>query len=655
MRKRKASSGPAVKESEQLPPAHASLAAVHVATLTAAAFLAPKGVPCTLSHLAASVKALAGLELTPTALRHMVGVDAQLALRHAVSASGEVELELVLRESLRMLVTPGAVRSRHKRFRSLLVALTSSELPLAPLPPQPAGTCAVAAAASSVGGSPERRGVPTGASEATSPSLDTVGQPSPPPRPLRHANVAAALSPSEHSHAGESSGSSARASLGRSRHCATLEAADAPTTAHTIGDNAAEPAVSAPPTGLEGGVLSTVLRRELEGARRGTGAPASATLRFLRALHRSPFARDQAVFYHELPAKPARFATPCATLAPAVWACLQAAGRSSLYTHQVEAIDALMGGRHVMLCTPTASGKSIGYAVPTLHAMATDANARALFIFPTKALAQDQMRALRELSCAGGTALFGLPIHTYDGDTPQSERAQLRASARVILTNPDMLHCALLPHHHTEWADVLRYLKYVVIDEAHMYRGVFGAHVALILRRLRRLAALHGACPSFACCSATVGNAAELFEQLTGLQGAAVICNEGSPRGWARRLHSIAWRRRLLQPHSTSQRVRKPCCHRTTEFLVCRRARLSRPNPCHTGAAAFCSGTRPCRTRRHVSLTARECPSSHPSRRRHRWQPRRRRRSGAVAAGREMAAARKRTEGRALLRPPRAP
>ena len=241
------------------------------------------------------------------------------------------------------------------------------------------------------------------------------------------------------------------------------------------------------------------------------------TIAFLRVLRKSAFYKDQVVHYHEQSARPPAYAPLRSPLAPAVTTLLEAAGRSRLYSHQAEAIDELLDGGHVMLCTPTASGKSLGYTVPTLHLMATCAEARAIYIFPTKALAQDQMRALRSLSCMGSTPLFGLPIHTYDGDTPQSERAGLRASTRIFLTNPDMLHMAMLPAH-AEWAAVLANLKLVVVDEAHMYKGVFGAHVALILVWLRRLAALYGAKPSFACCSATVGNPSDLFEQLTGCQ-----------------------------------------------------------------------------------------------------------------------------------------
>ena len=239
--------------------------------------------------------------------------------------------------------------------------------------------------------------------------------------------------------------------------------------------------------------------------------------------------------FHETAARPPRYAELTRPLAPAVRAAMAAAGLDKLYSHQAAAVDAVLGGGHVMLCTPTASGKSLGYNLPALHALATDASARCLYLFPTKALAQDQLRALRALSSAGATSLFGVRVDTYDGDTPQAERADVRAHARVIITNPDMLHCALLPGH-AEWAHVLASLRLIVVDEAHMYRGVFGSHVASILRRLRRLAAMHGASPSVVCCSATVGNPQDLFEGLTGIADPLVLTEDGSPHG----------RRRLL-------------------------------------------------------------------------------------------------------------
>ena len=517
-----------------LPALHEQLASLYAATLTAASFLAPKGVACTLERLLPVVQSLSRMELTADALRTMAAIDAQLALKYAVSPSGGVVLELVLRESLRMVSTPGAVRSRCKRFRQLLRAHGDAEsLPLAPLPPQPDGLppapppsmspsrpAAAAAACGDVRGSDGSSSSTTVAAGASAEGAsETSGLPSPPPRQLRRADFAPVVSPNT--------------------EAPTAAAAPGAATSDASVEGAHEEAATAPPLPPKDILWDAIGGELAEGhgcdETHAARSSSSRTIAFLRVLRKSAFYKDQVVHYHEQSARPPAYAPLRSPLAPAVTTLLEAAGRSRLYSHQAEAIDELLDGGHVMLCTPTASGKSLGYTVPTLHLMATCAEARAIYIFPTKALAQDQMRALRSLSCMGSTPLFGLPIHTYDGDTPQSERAGLRASTRIFLTNPDMLHMAMLPAH-AEWAAVLANLKLVVVDEAHMYKGVFGAHVALILRRLRRLAALYGAKPSFACCSATVGNPSDVFEQLTGVRGAKVITADGSPHG----------RRRLL-------------------------------------------------------------------------------------------------------------
>jgi len=182
---------------------------------------------------------------------------------------------------------------------------------------------------------------------------------------------------------------------------------------------------------------------------------------------------------------------------------------------------------NVMVSTSSASGKSLCYNIAVLEAVLTEPASRALYLFPTKALAQDQLRSLQELFCPG--LLKWNELDTFDGDTPQAARAEIRKRARVILTNPDMLHLGILPNHQS-WSRVLRHLKYVVVDEAHTYRGVFGSHVACVLRRLRRLCALYGAKPRFICCSATIANAGEHAEGLVGLPF-SVVDNDGSPHG----------------------------------------------------------------------------------------------------------------------------
>ena len=181
-----------------------------------------------------------------------------------------------------------------------------------------------------------------------------------------------------------------------------------------------------------------------------------------------------------------------------------------LYVHQRDAFDAAARGEHVILATGTASGKSLGFNLPVLDAIASDPKNRALYLYPTKALSQDQARALAELKAPNVRAAI------YDGDTPGERRWQIRKWANIVLTNPDMLHVGVLPHH-DRWADVLHNLRYIVVDEAHVYRGVFGSHVGNVLRRLRRLAQVYGADPQFLLASATIANPGELAARLTGV------------------------------------------------------------------------------------------------------------------------------------------
>ena len=208
-------------------------------------------------------------------------------------------------------------------------------------------------------------------------------------------------------------------------------------------------------------------------------------------------------------------------LHPAVADALHGRGVGSLYAHQAEAFEAAREG-HVMVTTATASGKSLAFNLPVLHTLAADPRARALYLYPTKALAQDQARALHALG-----ARFLRPS-IYDGDTPREERRAVRSRANLILTNPDMLHVGILPNHRS-WGDMLSNLAWVVIDEAHAYRGVFGSHVANVLRRLRRLANAYGTEPRFVLTSATIANPVELAERLTGLD-VRLVDRDGAPR-----------------------------------------------------------------------------------------------------------------------------
>ncbi len=205
---------------------------------------------------------------------------------------------------------------------------------------------------------------------------------------------------------------------------------------------------------------------------------------------------------------------------------LRSRGIQSLYAHQAAAIDAVHAGEDVVVVTPTASGKTLCYMLPVLQALATDPSARALFLFPTKALGQDQVTELAELALASELAIAAA---TYDGDTPAPIRSAIRTAGQVVVTNPDMLHSAILPHH-TKWFQLFEQVQIIVIDELHTYRGVFGSHVANVLRRLLRLCRHYGSNPIIVCASATIGNPAELAAQLTG-RTPRLIDRNGAPRG----------------------------------------------------------------------------------------------------------------------------
>jgi DEAD/DEAH box helicase domain-containing protein len=222
------------------------------------------------------------------------------------------------------------------------------------------------------------------------------------------------------------------------------------------------------------------------------------------------------------PAREARLAPLPDELHPRVLEALAAQGIDELYTHQRAAWDAAARGEHVVVTTGTASGKTLAFNLPVLDAIAHEPKQRALYLYPTKALAQDQLRSL---------STFRLPklrAAIYDGDTETERRWQIRKWANLVLTNPDMLHIGVLPHH-DRWGDVLSNLRYVIVDEAHVYRGVFGSHVANVLRRLRRLAKIYGAEPQFLLASATIANPGELVERLLGVP-ATVIGDDGAPR-----------------------------------------------------------------------------------------------------------------------------
>ncbi|MDE3133133.1 MAG: DEAD/DEAH box helicase, partial [Acidobacteriota bacterium] len=209
-------------------------------------------------------------------------------------------------------------------------------------------------------------------------------------------------------------------------------------------------------------------------------------------------------------------------LDPRVHDALQQAGIDALYLHQRDALLSAFEAPTIVT-TGTASGKSLCFQLPTLETLVTDPTARALYLYPTKALAQDQARALHNFKL---TAQLRPAI--YDGDTPSRERPAIRRRSNLVITNPDMLHIGILPHH-AAWGDLLANLAFVVIDEAHVYRGVFGSHVANVLRRLRRAAAYYGSQPRFLLASATIANPVELAQKLTGLDNLNLVDNDSAP------------------------------------------------------------------------------------------------------------------------------
>jgi DEAD/DEAH box helicase domain-containing protein len=248
------------------------------------------------------------------------------------------------------------------------------------------------------------------------------------------------------------------------------------------------------------------------------------TTDFVQLLRRMPGYTNQIAHVEPLGQRVARYATPTEPLPERLAQTLAERGITQLYAHQAAALNAARSGRHVGVVTATASGKTLCYQLPIVETLLADPQARAICLFPTKALAGDQLRSLKNLA-----EPLGLAVATLDGDTPRPERDTIRSRGRILLSNPDLLHRTLLPDHR-RWAALLAGLRYVVIDEAHIYRGVFGSHVALILRRLRRLCAHYGAAPQFICCSATSANPAEHLQALIG-DPVEVIDEDGAPQG----------------------------------------------------------------------------------------------------------------------------
>jgi len=205
---------------------------------------------------------------------------------------------------------------------------------------------------------------------------------------------------------------------------------------------------------------------------------------------------------------------------------LKEKGISKLYSHQASALESIKNKKNVVVVTPTASGKTLCYNLPVLDSILKDENSRAIYLFPTKALSQDQLTELYQLVSALDE---GIKTYTYDGDTPSSARQAIRKKGHIVVTNPDMLHLGILPHH-TKWMDFFGNLKYVVIDEIHIYRGVFGSHLANVIRRLKRICQFYGSSPQFICCSATIANPRELSQKIVG-EDFVLVDNNGAPQG----------------------------------------------------------------------------------------------------------------------------
>jgi len=232
--------------------------------------------------------------------------------------------------------------------------------------------------------------------------------------------------------------------------------------------------------------------------------------------------------WHQVPARPGAFQPLPAAIHPAVAAAFAKLGYSQLYSHQAAAWDHLQANENIAVVTGTASGKTLCYNLPVLDALLRDTEARALYLFPTKALAYDQSNEL-DTWLEAMSQKAAIPFSTYDGDTPTHQRSAIRRKARLLISNPDMLHAGILPNH-TAWAEFFGNLKFVVIDEMHTYRGVFGSHVANVLRRLARLLKFYGATPLFVLASATIANPGELAERLIE-QPVTLIDQDGAPRG----------------------------------------------------------------------------------------------------------------------------
>jgi len=248
------------------------------------------------------------------------------------------------------------------------------------------------------------------------------------------------------------------------------------------------------------------------------------------SLKRDSGFNSNTTYWKHIPAREAQFTEFPENLDQRIITALQKRGIKKLYTHQADAISSVISGKNTVIVTPTASGKTLCYNIPVLNAVLHSREARALYLFPTKALAQDQLTELHSIvELLGEHIDFDIKSYTFDGDTPQSARKAIKSSGHIVVTNPDMLHTGVMPHH-TTWVKLFENLQYIVIDEIHHYRGVFGSHLANVVRRLKRICQFYNSKPVFICCSATIANPVELTEHVTG-EPMCLVDNNGAPQG----------------------------------------------------------------------------------------------------------------------------
>jgi DEAD/DEAH box helicase domain-containing protein len=232
----------------------------------------------------------------------------------------------------------------------------------------------------------------------------------------------------------------------------------------------------------------------------------------LESLRSDPATRDGIVHWEIIPPRAPKLRPFPGFIDERLTGAMTRRGIKALYSHQSDAVEAIHAGKNVVVVTPTASGKTLCYNLPVINRILTEPDARALYLFPTKALSADQVNELHDLI----TDLdVQIGTYTFDGDTPQDARRAIRSAGHIVVTNPDMLHAGILPHH-TKWIKLFENLKYIVIDEIHQYRGIFGSHLANLIRRLKRICDFYESSPQFICCSATIANPDQLASNLMG-------------------------------------------------------------------------------------------------------------------------------------------